>query len=161
MPRHTRDFRSCAERLGCPVGLDYRTGESFASAGCGLDAIVMPAQFGETVQKSLEMSLLDGPVIASPDRRRLVFLTQPANTSCPHVPPDLGPFDVWLVPAGEPVPLPPGPDGRPPWSWWVPPSPRRSLMIWSTVIGTARRIAALHRAEQALSWANKGETHRG
>jgi hypothetical protein len=151
MPGHVIDFRFCAERLGCPVRHDDRTGEAFASAGAGLDAIVMPAGFGEMVQKSLEMSMLDGPVVASPDRRGLVFLTQPANTSCPHVPPDLGPFGVWLVPAGEPVLLPRSLNGHPAWSWWVPPSPRRSLIIWSTVIGTARRVAALHMAEQAMS----------
>ncbi|MBP2330576.1 hypothetical protein JOF56_010961 [Kibdelosporangium banguiense] len=154
MPSHATDFRFCTERLGCPVRHDDQTGEAFASAGAGLDAIVMPAGFGGLVQKSLRMSMLDGPVIASPDRRGLVFLTQPANTSCPRVPPDLRPFGVWLVPAGHQVLLPQHLNGHPDWSWWVPPSPRRSLIIWSTVIGTARRVAAMYMAEQAL------ETHR-
>ncbi|TDV54238.1 hypothetical protein [Actinophytocola oryzae] len=115
------------------------TGRPVVVVGEDLDAIVMPVRFGELVHTQLRLSMLDGPIVVGPDRDHLTFLTQPAATRYPLLPADLRPFRVWLVPSGGVVVLPSG-DGAQ--TWRVPPALRTPPLIWSAVVGTARRVAA-------------------
>lgn len=144
------------ELLGWPVRIDERGARLVVAAGEGLDAITMPASFGEQVLIGLRISIQAGPVLVGPERKRWAFLTQQANVRHPVVPQDLSSLDVRLVPAGSPIVLPAGIAalgtdvlGRA--SWIAPPSTRTRLSIWTAVIGTARRVAARIIAEMPMS----------
>jgi hypothetical protein len=128
------------QRLGWPVSLDVTARCLTLGAGQIVDALTVPTPLAKQAQAELEVMMLAGPVIASPDGGTWTFLTALA-TDAPHVPPDLDVAGVHAALRGTCLVLPPDltatrPEG---WHWIAAPPGRRPLPPWSVVVGATRR----------------------
>lgn len=128
------------ERLGWPVSLDVTARSLILGAGRIVDALTVPTPLAGLAQAELEVMMLAGPVIASPDGGSWTLLTDLA-TDVPHVPPDLDAAGVHAVLRGEWLVLPPDLTAtrQEGWHWIAPPPRRRPLPAWSVVVGATRR----------------------
>jgi hypothetical protein len=132
------------ELLGWPVALHVTSRRLTIPAGQLFDAVSMPAALGELVQRRLQITRLEGPVIAESRTGCLTFLTGLSASTEPVLPVDLDHAGVTLVARDDPVMLPAAcvrsdaGDVR----WFSPPRPRRVLPAWSIVIGASSRVVS-------------------
>ncbi|MDQ3576906.1 MAG: hypothetical protein M3443_04750 [Actinomycetota bacterium] len=139
------------ERLGWPVSMEVTARCLTLGAGQIVDALTVPTPLAAQAQTELEVMMLAGPVIASPDGGSWTLLTDLA-TDVPHVPPDLDAAGVHAARRGEWLVLPPDLTAalQEGWHWIAPPPGRLPLPPWSVVVGATRR--ALSRQVAGTSW---------
>lgn len=133
------------EMFGWPVTIKVEQQVLAAPVGRVLDAVTMPATLGSEVLADLQLMMLAGPVIATPDNSTWMFFTEPVNGSAREVPAELLDLQVHLIPEGAHVVIPTRVDSDSSLRWIKPPQPHRPSPPWSVIIGVARRVAAERR----------------
>ncbi len=149
------------EMFGWPVAIEIEQQVLAVPAGGVLDAVTMPATLGGKVLTELQLMMLVGPVIATPDNASWTFFTQPVLGPARDVPADLHYLQVHLIPQGTHVVIPTHIDSDSGLRWIKHPQPHRPSPPWSVIIDIARRVAAKLIGESAVATAPEvTEEHR-
>ncbi|MGH3904427.1 MAG: hypothetical protein ACRDTE_09590 [Pseudonocardiaceae bacterium] len=130
------------EMFGWPVTIKVEQQVLAAPAGGVLDVVTMPATLGGEVLTELQLMMLVGPVIATPDNASWMFFTQPVTGPARDVPAELRHLQVHVISQGTHVVIPTHIDSDNGLRWIKQPQPNRPLPPWSVVIHIARRVAA-------------------
>ena len=150
------------ERLGWPVAIEVEQQVVAAPVGGVLDVVTMPTTLGGAVLAELQLMMLVGPVIATPDNASWMFFIQPVTGPARDMAAELRHRQVRLLPKGTYVPIPTHPGSNSGLRWIKQPQPHRPLPPWSVVIGVTRRVAAqLISSKPAVRTASEAtEEHR-
>lgn len=132
------------ERLGWPIRVDVTSRCLTLPVGQAVDALIMPAPLAQRVHAALDVMLLAGPAIASPDGAYWTLLTDRSPTDQPCVPLDVAAAGVCAVARSDLVRLPTHltATDRAGWRWTGMPLGRRPLPPWWVVVGATRRVLA-------------------
>ncbi|CRK59316.1 hypothetical protein [Alloactinosynnema sp. L-07] len=132
------------EHLGWSVRVDVTARCLALSAGQTIDALTMPAPLARRVHAALDVMLLAGPAIATPNSAWWTLLTDRSAAEQPSVPHDVVAAGVCAVARGDHVRVPThltDMNGAA-WRWTRMPLGRRPLPPWSAVVGATRRVLA-------------------
>lgn len=121
-------------RMGWPARWDNHQHATTVYLGNGLDALILPAALGHPVAQTLRAALMLGPVATDPTSSWWTFFTttRPPDT---HLPDEIRAARMHAVKPGWQALPPLAPRAR----WPQPPSPRRPVSLWFSVLATARK----------------------
>ena len=130
------------EMFGWPVAIAVERQVLATPVGRVLDAVTMPAGLGSKVLTELQLMMLAGPVVATPNNESWMFFTQPVTGPARNVPAELRHLQVHLTPPDTHVVIPTHLDSDGDVRWIEQPQPHHPSPPLSVVIGLARRVAA-------------------
>lgn len=146
------------EMFGWPVAIKVEQQVLAAPVGRVLDAVTMPAALGDKVLADLQLMLLVGPIVATPDNSSWMFFTEPATGPARDVPVELRHLQVDLIPKDTHVVIPTHIDSDTGLRWIKQPQPHRPPPPWSVVIGIARRVATRTTSDESAARAASDTT---